>query len=141
MRCFYFKAIRRGYYLYAYLNSSTLNSFFLNPSSTTFSQTSKSTQQRDFQKLFLLIVFNVDQKEDFVKHRIFEWKCMLRGNTFRCKFFRLVVICWLSIHMGFGSLARLCKVSVYTKTLTKYIDFRDNLYNAIDILLWNQYWF
>ena len=91
MRCFYFKAIRRGYYLYAYLNSSTLNSFSLNPSTTTFSQTSKSTQQRDFQKLFLLIVFNVDQNEDFVKHRIFEWKCMLRGNTFRCKFFRLVV--------------------------------------------------
>ena len=30
---------------------------------------------------------------------------------------------------GFGSLARLCKLSVYTKTLTKYIDFREIIFS------------
>ena len=81
-----------GYYLYSYLNSSALNSFFLNPATTSFCQTSKSTQHNKVSKTFQSnYSLNLSDRRFCQTQDIRLNLYMLRGNTFRCKFFRLVV--------------------------------------------------
>ena len=81
-----------GYYLYSYLNSSALNSFFLNPATTSFCQTSKSTQHNKVSKTFQSnYSLNLSDRRFCQTQDSRLNLYMLRGNTFRCKFFRLVV--------------------------------------------------